>query len=85
MTERKSGSPTKKPASARLGSAAPRQYHAPVWGEPVIMEMGYPGRRGQVFPMPERKVGKAVGTAADLVPAAMQRRDRPALPELSEP
>ena len=27
-----------------------KEYHAPVWNEPVIMEMGYPGRRGVLFP-----------------------------------
>ena len=29
-----------------------RDYHAPVWDEPVVMQLGYPGRRGQVFPQP---------------------------------
>ena len=26
-----------------------RRYHAAVWDEPVVMEMGAPGRRGVVF------------------------------------
>ena len=26
-----------------------RRYHAAVWDEPVIFDMGYPGRRGTVF------------------------------------
>ena len=63
----------------------PNGYHAAVWSEPVVMEMGSPGRRGQVYPAPEEQVGKAVGKAEDLVPPAMLRTDRPALPELSEP
>ena len=29
-----------------------RKYHAPVWDEPLIMEMGAPGRRGAVPPAP---------------------------------
>lgn len=65
--------------------STPRAYHAPVWNEPVIMEMGYPGRRGALFPSVEPEIEAAVGSAADMVPAAMRRADRPALPELSEP
>lgn len=58
------------------------QYHAARWDEPVIMTMGRPGGRGQLFPSPEAEVTDAVGTA--LIPAAMARRDRPALPEVTE-
>src|SRR4051794_31123290 len=61
-----------------------RAYHAPVWDEPVIMEMGHPGRRGLVFPQAEPEVREAVGDAAALVPAGMRRAKPPALPELSE-
>jgi len=52
-----------------------RAYHAPVWDEPVVMELGHPGRRGQVF----RKAGKAA------VPKGLARTEPPALPEMSEP
>ena len=38
-----------------------------------------------VFPTIEPGIAEAVGTAADLIPAAMRRADPPALPELSEP
>jgi len=62
-----------------------REYHAPRWSEPVVMEMGHPGRRGQMFPAPEGHVAKTVGKPGDLVPASMRREDRPALPEMSEP
>jgi glycine dehydrogenase subunit 2 len=55
------------------------------WNEPVVMEMGYPGRRGTVFAAPEAGVTKVVGMAADLVPAAMRRKAKPALPEMTEP
>ncbi len=48
------------------------------------MEMGHPGRRAQVFERPEPAVEKAVGKAADLVPAAMRRKQKPALPEMTE-
>ena len=62
-----------------------RNYHAAVWDEPVIMEMGAPGRRGCHFPEAGDKVRSAVGDAASLVPAGMRREKRPALPEMSEP
>jgi glycine dehydrogenase subunit 2 len=62
-----------------------RRYHAPVWDEPLIMEMGAPGRRGLVFGEAEEGVRRAVGDAEALVPTAMRRKAPPALPENSEP
>jgi glycine dehydrogenase subunit 2 len=62
-----------------------RAYHSAVWDEPVVMEMGHPGRRGLVFPRAEAEVEAAVGAARDLVPPSMRRKDPPALPEMSEP
>jgi glycine dehydrogenase subunit 2 len=62
-----------------------KEYHAPVWNEPIIMEMGYPGRRGVVVPKVEDAVREAVGGVGDLVPDAVRRRQKPALPEMSEP
>ncbi|OJU93426.1 MAG: glycine dehydrogenase subunit 2 [Solirubrobacterales bacterium 67-14] len=55
-----------------------RRYHAPVWDEPVVMEMGSPGRRGFIPP--------AAGDAdtAGFVPDSMKRGERAGLPELSE-
>ncbi len=67
------------------GKAPLRDYHAPVWSEPVISEMGGPGRRGLLFPAADDAVRAAAGCANDLIPAAMRRRAAPALPELSEP
>ncbi|MDQ3201014.1 MAG: glycine dehydrogenase subunit 2, partial [Pseudomonadota bacterium] len=62
-----------------------REYHAPVWSEPVIMEMGYPGRRGMIFSDVEDDVKTAVGSIEGLVPVTMRRGKKPALPEMSEP
>ena len=62
-----------------------RRYHAAVWDEPIVMELGHPGRRGQVFAQAEPAVVKAVGEAQGLIPAGMARRVAPRLPELSEP
>ena len=60
-------------------------YHAAVWNEPVVMQLGSPGRRGQVFPEPEDDVAKAAGPPSELVPKSMRREDPPALPEMTEP
>lgn len=54
------------------------RYQAARWDEPVIMELGRQGARGQLFPAPEQEVGPAE------LPSAMQRRDRPELPEITE-
>ncbi|WP_112322800.1 aminomethyl-transferring glycine dehydrogenase subunit GcvPB [Oceanibium sediminis] len=58
------------------------EFHAAKWDEPLVMEMGRPGGRGQLFPAPEPEVAEAVGTG--LIPAAMARKDRPELPEITE-
>jgi len=58
------------------------EFHAAKWDEPVVMELGRPGGRGQHFPAPEDEVTEAVGS--DLIPAAMVRADRPELPEITE-
>ncbi len=58
------------------------EFRAAKWNEPVVMEMGRPGARGQLFPAPEDEITKAVGT--DLIPQAMARRDRAELPEITE-
>jgi glycine dehydrogenase subunit 2 len=55
-----------------------RRYHSAVWDEPLVMEIGAPGRRGVVFEEPGEDV-------ESLVPAALRRSTRPVLPELSEP
>ena len=57
-------------------------YHAAKWDEPVVMEMGRPGGRGQHFPAPEQEMRGVTGT--NLIPSAMARKDRPELPEMSE-
>lgn len=62
-----------------------RRYQAPIWDEPLIMEMGAPGRRGQHFPTAEDRVAARVGGLEALVPAALRRQAPPALPEMSEP
>ena len=62
-----------------------RKYHAPVWSEPVIMEMGCKGRRGIAIPDAEEKIKVAVGGSGSYIPAEMKRKELPKLPELSQP
>ena len=62
-----------------------RRYHSAVWDEPIIMEMGVPGRRGCHFPEAEDAVAEAVGAASELIPATVRRSSPPQLPEMSEP
>lgn len=61
-----------------------RDFHAASWSEPLVMELGRPGARGQVFEAPEPEVAGAVGAPVELIPHAMARATPPALPELTE-
>ena len=63
---------------------ATRKYHAAVWDEPVISQMGSAGRRGLVFRGASQEICDQVGSAQKLVPEDMLRKDSPSLPELSE-
>ena len=62
-----------------------RRYHAAVWDEPLVMEMGVHGRRGCHFPAAEADVAATSGPAEELVPQSMRRSSGPELPEMSEP
>jgi glycine dehydrogenase subunit 2 len=61
-----------------------RRYQAAVWDEPVVMEMGAPGRRGLALPDPEPALALAADDLAAAIPAAMRRPAPPLLPELNE-
>jgi glycine dehydrogenase subunit 2 len=61
-----------------------RRYHAATWDEPVIMEMGRPGRRGIAIPEPEEGIAARVGDGRTYIPTGMQRKHLPKLPELSQ-
>jgi glycine dehydrogenase subunit 2 len=62
-----------------------RRYHAAVWGEPLVMELGASGRRGVIVGDVEPDLAAAVGDPGQLVPAGLLRSIPPELPELSEP
>lgn len=61
-----------------------RPYHAAVWNEPIIYEMGRKGTIGHIVPEVEDEVKKAVGDVRTRIPTNMRRKLPPNLPELSE-
>lgn len=65
-------------------SGTARTYHAPVWSEPIVMELGRPGERGVAIPR-DSAIEQEIGDAGDFIPAPLQRRDVPRLPELAQP
>lgn len=56
-----------------------RRYHAPVWDEPLVMELGTPGQRGTIVPQAISDVD-----ISELLPAGIRRAVPPKLPELAE-
>lgn len=58
-----------------------RNWHAAKWDEPIIMELSEPGNRAILFP----KEGCDSNRIAKLIPVSLARRERPKLPELSQP
>lgn len=63
---------------------ADRDFHEARWDEPIIMELGNPGERGILVPMPSEKIKKEAGEPERLVPEGMLRRKPPELPEMSQ-
>jgi glycine dehydrogenase subunit 2 len=61
-----------------------RRYHAAVWDEPIVLEMGRQGRRGMLVPEPEAEVRATAGTLDALIPGGARRQKAPELPQLSE-
>ncbi|MDO8185274.1 aminomethyl-transferring glycine dehydrogenase subunit GcvPB [Conexibacter sp. JD483] len=57
------------------------RFQAAAWDEPLVLELGRPGRRAQLAPEVEDEVALPL---ADLLPAGVAREQAPALPELSE-
>ncbi|MEC0373607.1 aminomethyl-transferring glycine dehydrogenase subunit GcvPB [Paenibacillus chibensis] len=61
-----------------------RQFHQAKWDEPVIFELHRAGERGVIPPGTEAAVAAEIGSAADRIPASMQRAAAPALPEIGQ-
>ena len=51
--------------------SAIRKYHAPIWNEPVITQMGSDGRRGLIFRESSQNYFDGVGSAQQLLPEGM--------------
>ena len=71
-------------ARLRRDGGVLRDYRAPHWDEPLIMEMSTAGERGIMVPPVEDGVRGAVGDATGYIPAGARRGEAPALPELSQ-
>ena len=61
-----------------------RKYHAPVWDEPLVMQLSVPGRRGALAPEIEAGISAQIKDASALIAPALQRKKKPELPEMSE-
>lgn len=62
-----------------------RRYHAPVWSEPIIMEMGRTGERGVIPPQVEEGIRTRCVNVDACIPAEMWRTEPPRLPEIAQP
>ena len=60
-----------------------KNFHNAKWDEPLIFELSTPGNRGILLPQAEDAVADAVGKS--LLPASIQRKELPALPEIAQP
>ena len=78
--------PRSSPSLAKLrrDGGVLRDYRAPRWDEPFIMEQGTPGERGILVPLAEDGVTAEVGAAADYIPEGMARAAAPELPEMAQ-
>jgi glycine dehydrogenase subunit 2 len=71
-------------AHLRRDGGVVRDYSAPRWNEPLIMEQSVPGERGMMVPLAEDEVKSAVGDPLQYIPAGLRRETAPDLPELSQ-
>lgn len=71
-------------AHLRRDGGVVRDYSAPRWNEPLIMEQSVPGERGIMVPLAEDEVKSAVGDPLQYIPAGLRRETAPDLPELSQ-
>ncbi|MGD0689982.1 MAG: aminomethyl-transferring glycine dehydrogenase subunit GcvPB [Candidatus Bathyarchaeia archaeon] len=61
------------------------RYHAALWNEPLIYQLGRTGRRGLTVPKAEKKIRSNVGDVLSHIPSQIRRKEPPKLPEISEP
>ncbi len=60
-------------------------FHQAKWDEPIIFELSCKGERGINVPEPEEYIQADTGRGMDFLPRHMVRKNRPALPEISQP
>jgi len=66
------------------GGSKLRRYHAPVWDEPIIHELGRKGERGISVPRVEDEITAQTGSIDSILPGKVLRDTPPDLPELSQ-
>jgi glycine dehydrogenase subunit 2 len=63
---------------------AVRRFQQARWDEPILFELNQPGQRGILIPPVEDGIQKEAGDASLQLPDPLRRRERPALPEMSQ-
>jgi glycine dehydrogenase subunit 2 len=61
-----------------------RDFHQAKWNEPIIFELHQPGEKGVEMPPVNEEITLAVGDGTSTIPAAMQRKSKPNLPEIGQ-
>jgi glycine dehydrogenase subunit 2 len=61
-----------------------RKFHQAKWDEPIIFELGEKGERGILMPLAEKEIEDEIGDGVSKIPAAMVRKEAPALPEIGQ-
>lgn len=62
-----------------------KRFHQAKWDEPIIFELSSEGERGTLIPDVEDELKDNFGDVISNMPAGMQRKRPPRLPELSQP
>ncbi len=61
-----------------------RKFHEARWDEQIICEMSVPGERGVLVPRADTAIVAEVGDGISTIPESLQRKEPPALPEVSQ-
>src|SRR5665648_261025 len=61
-----------------------REFHEAKWDEPLIFDMGVVGERGVLLPQPAEDVEREAGDCMAELPAYLQRKQPPLLPEVTQ-
>lgn len=62
-----------------------KNFHEAKWDEPIIFELSSKGQRGIILPEVEDEIKDEFGTIENLIPEKMRRKNKPNLPEVSQP